>query len=141
MPSRGVLQLPVLILTLVLSQGQAVTVTVDPSVDNSDCSSAQQLLSTGGVESTCRTVNDALGNVTCQSSCVVAAPGDMLDGIVIRLVNGVHRLTGGWVGCSPVRGRSRWMVLLLLSYSGQFFVSSLENLFVWFCSAPNMQPQ
>lgn len=86
--------LAVLTLTLVLSRGQAVTVTVDPSVDNSGCLSAQQLLSTGGVESTCRTVNDALGNVTCQSNCAVAAPGDMLDGVVIRLVDGLHRLSG-----------------------------------------------
>ncbi len=102
MYSRSVLALFLLALKLVFSQGQVVIVTVDPSVDNSDCLSAQQLRSTGRVESTCRTVNDALGNVTCQSSCGIIDLADRIEDALIRLVDGVHHLSGEYYGCSQV---------------------------------------
>ena len=90
---RGLRTFLVLALALSTTQGQEVTITVNPSVDNSGCSSAQQLRGTSGA-ATCRTLNDALGNVSFPLNCTVAEE-DRVDGAVIRLVDGTHRLTGG----------------------------------------------
>ena len=81
-----------------LTLGQDVVVTVNPDVDNSECVSAQQLLASSGArnQSTCRTVNHALGNVSCGSSCTVPID-EQLNGVLIRLEDGKHRLTGQWL--------------------------------------------
>ena len=75
-------------------------VTVDPSNGNdSSCLSAQELLANQSLSNEpgtpCATLNRALGDVACgiNSSCVVPA-SDQLDGVVIVLADGLHRLTG-----------------------------------------------
>ena len=93
----AVLVLLVLVLRLGvhLTLGQDVVVTVNPDVDNSECVSAQQLLASSGArnQSTCRTFNNALGNVSCGPSCTVPID-EQLNGVLIRLEDGKHRLTG-----------------------------------------------
>lgn len=74
-----------------ITQGQSLVITVDPSVNNSNCFSAQQLRSMNVTQPRCKTLNDALGNVTCDC---IASEENKLDGVVIRLEDGKHRLSG-----------------------------------------------
>lgn len=72
-----------------------VEIIVDPDIgDDSSCFSAQEARQLN--ESVpCATINRALGDVACgrNSSCSTAS-ADRLRGVVIRLADGVHRLTG-----------------------------------------------
>ena len=86
-------------LVIIESCEAGVTVTVDPSNGNDTrCFSAQDLvdmnISMG--DTACRTLNRALGvgsvpcvNVSCENGTV-----SELDGVLIRLADGEHRLTG-----------------------------------------------
>lgn len=74
-----------------------MVVLVDRSQGNdSTCLSAQEMIQLNESASIpCASINRALGNVACgrNSSCV-ASSRDQLNGVEIRLADGVHRLTG-----------------------------------------------
>lgn len=85
---------------LLLSFGQdvisTVTITVDSEADNSNCLSAQQLQSLNSSDnstSVCRTINDAMGNVSCDYFCNSTVE-NRLENVLILLADGVHRLSG-----------------------------------------------
>ena len=73
-----------------------VVVLVDHSQGNdSSCLSAQKMIQLNDSASIpCATINRALGNVACGKSSCVAPSRDQLNGVEIRLADGIHRLTG-----------------------------------------------
>lgn len=93
-----------LVLFCVLSVVRAqslIVVRVDPvSGNDSSCLSAQEVNETVNTrpDQACATINRALGDVGCGGSASCAASGnDRLNGVEVRLADGVHRLTGGLI--------------------------------------------
>jgi len=84
------------VLLVASCHGQQVTVTVDSNADNSNCISAQDLLANGSLtQSTCTTINEALGNAACSDDCTrPLVPGANVSNVSIRLADGDHQLTG-----------------------------------------------
>lgn len=83
--------------------GQLITVSVDVVNGNdTECYSLQELqryrssenASIPQAQRPCRTLNRALGNVDCYNSCIYQQPNsDPLQNVVVRLMDGVHRLS------------------------------------------------
>ena len=75
-----------------------MVVTVDPASGNdSSCLSAQEVNESApaDAQTPCKTINRALGDAGCNRNVSCVASGqDQLSGVVIRLADGLHQLTG-----------------------------------------------